>query len=84
MVLHSYRAVDLYPHKYGVNSIACGYLFEFEPWYFDGSVVWHGKRYKIRSEAEKAAEQLIEEVANVSRDNMRLAVEEQCQAQGKA
>ena len=84
MSFHPYRAIDLYPSKRGVDAIIDGYLFKFEPWYFDGKTVWHGKKYSLRSEAEAAADQLVEEVANVTRDNMRLAVEEQCQAQRKA
>ena len=84
MDLHPYRAVDLYPGQCGINPIIEGYLFSFEPWYFDGKTVWHGKKYELRSEAEEAAKQLVKEVANVSKDNIRLAAEEQCQAGRKA
>lgn len=84
MTLHSYRDIDLYNGKYGVTPVIDGCLFQFIPWYFDGKTVWWGKKHSLRSEAEEAAEQLIEEVANVTRDNMRLAVEEQCQARREA
>ena len=84
MVLHPYRHVDIYPGKYGVSTVIMGSLLEFKPWYYDGKTVWWGKQYSLRDEAERVAEQLVEEVANVTKDNMRLAVEEQCQAQGKA
>ena len=63
MILSSYRSVDLYPHKYGVQPIIHGYLNKFKPWYFDGSAVWWGKEYELRSAAEDAARQLKEGVA---------------------
>ena len=84
MNLHPYRAIDLYPGKYGVDANIDWYLFKFEPWYHDGKTVWHGKKYSLRSEAEEAAKRLVEEVANITKDNIRLAVEEQWQAQRKA
>ena len=57
-MLYPYRSVDLYDHKYGVNTIAQGYLLKFQPWYYDGKAVWWGKNYELRSEAEKEAEEL--------------------------
>ena len=57
-MLYPYRSIDLYDHKYGVNTIAHGYLLKFQPWYYDGKAVWWGKNYELRSEAEKEAEEL--------------------------
>ena len=57
-MLYPYRSIDLYDHKYGVNTIAHGYLLKFKPWYYDGKAVWWGKSYELRSEAEKEAEEL--------------------------
>jgi len=59
-MLHPYRSIDLYPGKYGVNAVAHGFLNKFKPWYFDGSAVWEGSEYELRSEAEKAAKDLKE------------------------
>ena len=57
-MLYPYRSIDLYDHKYGVNTIAHGYLLKFQPLYYDGKAVWWGKNYELRSEAEKEAEEL--------------------------
>lgn len=57
-MFHCYRAIDLFPGKYGVQPIIHGYLNRFKPWYFDGSSVWWGATYELRSEAEKASEEL--------------------------
>ena len=57
-MLHPYRSVDLYPDKYGVETVEHGYLNKFKPWYFDGKTVWWDKEYELRSEAEEAAEGL--------------------------
>ncbi len=57
-MLTSYRAFDLYPGKIGVNSIDFGYLSVFQPWYDSGKCVYYGSYYELRSEAEKAAEEL--------------------------
>jgi len=46
-----------------VNPIAHGYLLKFQPWYYDGKAVWWGKDYELRSEAEKAAEELREKIS---------------------
>ena len=59
-MLDPYRSVDLFPEKYGVNTIICGFLWEFKPWYFDGKSVWWGENYQLRSEAEEAARELKE------------------------
>ena len=53
-----YRDFDLFTHKCGVNPIIMGYLFQFKPWYYDGKRVYEGKYYELRSDAEKAAEDL--------------------------
>ena len=47
-------------------------------------MVWWGKRYKLRSEAEEATSNLKREVLKVGGFNIRQAKEEQCQARGKA
>ena len=57
-MLDPYRSVDLYPHKCGVQTIIHGYLNKYQPWYFDGSSVWWGATYELRSEADEAAERL--------------------------
>ena len=62
-MLYPYRSIDLYDHKYGVNTIAHGYLLKFQPWYYDGKAVWWGKKYELRSEAEKEAEELREKIS---------------------
>ena len=62
-MLHCYRAVDLAPDKYGVQPIIHGYLNKFKPWYFDGSCVWWGDNYELRSEAEKEAYKLKENIS---------------------
>ena len=62
-MLYPYRSIDLYDHKCGVNTIAHGYLLKFQPWYYDGKTVWWGKSYELRSEAEKAAEELREKIS---------------------
>ena len=62
-MLYPYRSIDLYDHKYGVNTIAHGYLLKFQPWYYDGKAVWWGKNYELRSEAEKEAEELREKIS---------------------
>ena len=59
-MLDPYRSIDLYPHKYGVQPVIHGYLNKFRPWYFDGSSVWWGDNYDLRSEAEVAAKCLRE------------------------
>ena len=50
-----YRSVDLFPEKCGVNTIICGFLLEFKPWYFDGKSVWWGENCDLRSDAEEAS-----------------------------
>lgn len=83
-MMHSYRTMDLTPDKCGVDPIEVDCVNEFKPWYYDGSTVWWGKRYKLRSEAEEAALNLKREVSKVSGFNIRQAEEEQCQARRKA
>tara|TARA_R100000008_G_scaffold56436_1_gene34730 strand:+ start:776 stop:967 length:192 start_codon:yes stop_codon:yes gene_type:complete len=62
-MLDPYRSIDLYPHKYGVQTVIHGYLNKFRPWYFDGSTVWWRGEYELRSEAEEAA-RLLKEAIN--------------------
>ena len=62
-MLYPYRSIDLYDHKCGVNPIAHGYLLKFRPWYYAGKTVWWDKSYELRSEAEKAAEELREKIS---------------------
>ena len=57
-MLTNYRSFDLYPEKIGVNAVIIGYLNIFQPWYYSGRCVYHGAFYELRSDAEKAAEEL--------------------------
>ena len=63
-MLHCYRAIDLFPGKYGDHPIIYGYLTKFKPWYFDGSCVWWGTNYELRSEAEEASKELKESISS--------------------
>ena len=63
-MLDPYRSVDIFPEKYGVNTIIDGFLWKFKPWYFDGKTVWWGKDYELRSEAEDAAMGLKERMSS--------------------
>ena len=53
-----YRDFDLFIYKCGVNPVIAGYLWEFKPWFYDGKRVHWGHCYELRSDAEKAAEDL--------------------------
>ena len=60
---HSYRHSDLVPDKCGVEPVIKKLVYEFKPWYYDGKTVWWDKSYELRSEAEKAAEELREKIS---------------------
>ena len=64
-MLGPYQSIDLYPNKIGVQTVSHGYLNQFKPWYHDGSSVWWGKEYELRSEAEEAAYTLKKHVDNL-------------------
>ena len=53
-----YRDFDLFIYKCGVNPVIAGFLWEFKPWFYDGKKVHWGHCYELRSDAEKAAEDL--------------------------
>ena len=69
MKLGVYQSSDLYPDKAGVQPVIEGYLNKFRPWYFDGKTVWWGSKYSLRSDAEKAALKLQQQLKSNDNSN---------------